>query len=133
MSAITGPNVPKPSPWLSSAILSGETLYISGQCGVDPASGKFIDGTVQDRTTQALKNIEATLKAAGMAVEDLVATTIYLSKYTEDFDNMNKAYIAFFPKGMPLPSRTCIGIAALPKNTDVEITCIATKRPKAKL
>ncbi|GAA5826381.1 hypothetical protein JCM11251_002342 [Rhodosporidiobolus azoricus] len=136
MSAITGPGVPKPSPWLSSAILTesaGPTLYVSGQCGVDPASGNFIGGTVQDRTTQALKNVEAILKAAGLEVQDLVAATIYLSKYKEDFDSMNKAYVAFFPKGMPLPARTCIGVAALPKGTDVEITCIAAKRPTSKL
>ncbi|GAA6045143.1 hypothetical protein JCM8097_006451 [Rhodosporidiobolus ruineniae] len=134
MSAINGPGIPKPSPWLSPAILSGSTLYISGQCGVDPVSGEFLKGTVQDRTAQALKNVEATLRAAGMGLENIVATTIYLSNYKRDFNDMNQAYIAGLSKtDKPLPSRTCIGVANLPKDTDVEITVIAAKEPKAKL
>ncbi|GAA6017960.1 hypothetical protein JCM10207_002720 [Rhodosporidiobolus poonsookiae] len=133
MNVIRPTGTPKPSPWLSPAILSDNGfLHISGTCG-QAESGEFVAGTVQDRTTQALKNIEATLKAAGMGMEDLVATTIYLSAYTRDFDDMNKAYVAAFPTGKPMPTRTCIGVAALPKGTDVEITCVAFKKADAKL
>ncbi|KAM0749682.1 YjgF-like protein [Meredithblackwellia eburnea MCA 4105] len=131
MAAINSPSLPAPPPFLSQAILvqePGQTLYLSGQCGTDPTSGEFIPGTVQDRTTQIFKNAEFVLKEAGMGLEHVVAVTIYLSKYTEDFLPMNEAYIAAFkPTGKPLPSRTCIGVAALPKGTDVEITMVARK------
>ncbi|BGP25195.1 endoribonuclease L-PSP [Rhodotorula toruloides] len=135
MPAITGgPGVPKAASFLSPAVLddNSHTLYLSGQCGVD-LEGNFIEGTVSDRTKQTMRNIAAVLKAAGMGVEDIVSTTIYLSAYTKDFETMNKAYVESFPRGMALPARTCIGVAALPKGTDVEITCIAVKKQKSKL
>ncbi|BGP00052.1 hypothetical protein NBRC10513v2_004275 [Rhodotorula toruloides] len=131
MPAITGgPGVPKAAPFLSPAVLddNSNTLYLSGQCGVD-LEGNFIDGTVADRTKQTMRNIAAVLTAAGM----VVSTTIYLSAYTKDFETMNKAYVESFPRGMALPARTCIGVAALPKGTDVKITCIAVKKQKSKL
>ncbi|GJN91083.1 hypothetical protein Rhopal_004099-T1 [Rhodotorula paludigena] len=134
MPAITAPGAPKPSPYLSSAIQTGNTLYLSGQCGVSPETGEFISGTVGDRTKRAMKNVEAILQAAGMTLADVVSSTIYLSAYTRDFEAMNIAYVESFPRGMTLPARTCIGVAALPKGTDVEISCIAVKQPsKAKL
>ncbi|BGP32664.1 hypothetical protein JCM10296v2_004446 [Rhodotorula toruloides] len=111
---------------------NSNTLYLSGQCGVD-LEGNFIEGTVADRTKQTMRNIAAVLEAAGMGLEDFVSTTIYLSAYTRDFETMNKAYVESFPRGMALPTRTCIGVAALPKGTDVEITCVAVKKQKSKL
>lgn len=70
MPAITAPGAPKPSPYLSSAIQTGNTLYLSGQCGVSPETGEFISGTVGDRTKRAMKNVEAILQAAGMTLAD---------------------------------------------------------------
>lgn len=82
-----------------------------------------------DRTAAAIKQIETSLKEEGLGLEDVVSSVIYLSKYTEDFAEMNKAYVAGFPD--PKPSRTCIGMTALPGGTDVEITCVAAMRTKA--
>ncbi|GAA6064617.1 hypothetical protein JCM10212_006571 [Sporobolomyces blumeae] len=126
MSAISSPDLAPPPPFLSSAVLAQETLYISGCCG-QAKDGSFVGGTVADRTTQAMRNIESILRAAGMSLENVVSSTIYLSKYKEDFDVMNKAYVAAFPPGSRLPARTCIGVASLPKDTDVEITCTAVR------
>lgn len=72
MSVITAPELPAPPAYFSQAILaseSGQTLYLSGQCGTD-STGAFIPGTVKDRTTQIFKNIELVLKAAGFGLGD---------------------------------------------------------------
>ncbi|KAL7416452.1 Endoribonuclease L-PSP/chorismate mutase-like protein [Mrakia frigida] len=125
--ALSSSLAPPPSAYLSSAInapLAG-LVYVSGACGIK--DGKFVEGTVKDRTIQALKNVEALLKEAGLGLEDVVASTIYLSKYTEDFADFNEAYISMFTSD-PKPSRTCIGVANLPAGTDVEITCTALQR-----
>ncbi|BGP40665.1 hypothetical protein JCM10449v2_004627 [Rhodotorula kratochvilovae] len=133
MLPISSPNAPKAAPFLSPAILSGNTLYLSGQCGVDPESGAFIDGTVADRTRRAMANIEALLQAAGMNLGDIVSVQIFLSEYVRDFEAMNEAYIQVFEGYSPMPARYCVGVAALPKGTDVEISCIAVKRSESNL
>ena len=71
-------------------------------------TGSPVEGTVADRTTEALKRIESLLKKEGLGMEDVVSSVIYLSNYTEDFTTMNPAYVAAFPD--PKPSRTCIGV-----------------------
>ncbi|GAA6049691.1 hypothetical protein JCM3770_004411 [Rhodotorula araucariae] len=133
MIPIASPNAPKAAPFLSPAILSGQTLYLSGQCGVDPASGEFVPGTVGDRTRRAMANIDALLRAAGMTLGDIVSVQIFLSAYTRDFEAMNEAYMQAFEGYSPLPARYCVGVAALPKGTDVEISAIAVKRTEATL
>ncbi|BGP16850.1 hypothetical protein JCM10213_003330 [Rhodosporidiobolus nylandii] len=132
MSAVSVPGV-KPNPYLSSAILDGDTLYLSGNVGVDTATGQMVEGSVAERTTQAMKNIGRVVQAVGMGLGDLVTVTIYLSNYTNDFEPMNQAYIAAFPPGARFPARTCIGVAHLPKGTDIEISCIASKKARSKL
>ncbi|KAL8280550.1 hypothetical protein RQP46_007198 [Phenoliferia psychrophenolica] len=129
MSIINSSALPPPPPYFSQAILSpagGDTLYLSGQCGT--LNGVFIEGTVADRTVQIFKNVTAVLAEAGMGLEDIVFVTIYLSKYAEDFGNMNEAYVKVFSStGKALPARACVGVAALPKNTDIEIVVTARK------
>lgn len=72
MSAVTTRNAEDPGPFLTQAVLApaGPTLYVSGQCGVDPATGKCIEGTCADRAVQVLKNLEQVLKAADMDLGD---------------------------------------------------------------
>ncbi|KAI5475244.1 hypothetical protein MNV49_001690 [Pseudohyphozyma bogoriensis] len=126
--AITSSKAPKPAPFLSSAIVAGNTIYCSGACGQDPETGAFIPGTVKDRTIRALKNVQALLQEAGADLKDIVTITIYLGHYVEDFASFNEAYLEVFnPLPGPKPARTCIGVAALPAGTDVEMTCIAVK------
>ncbi|AFR95069.1 hypothetical protein C343_03159 [Cryptococcus neoformans C23] len=125
--SIVDPSGPAPSKFASNMIVSGKTVYLAGAVGTDK-SGQFIPGTIKDRTRQALRNAEERLQFLGLDLSDVVSVTIFLSKYEEDFASMNEAYIASFPTDVPLPVRTCVGVAALPAGTDIEMTLIAAKR-----
>ncbi|TNY21889.1 Endoribonuclease L-PSP/chorismate mutase-like protein [Rhodotorula diobovata] len=134
MSAVTTHNAESPGPFLTQAVLAppGSTLYVSGQCAVDPKTGKCVEGTVADRTTQVLKNLAEVLKAGGMDLGDVVMVNVYLTNHAEDMEPMNEAYMrAFEGFSSPMPARTCVGVSHLPLDTDVEISCVAVKRPAA--
>ncbi|GAA5899016.1 hypothetical protein JCM8208_002977 [Rhodotorula glutinis] len=130
MSAVTTRNAEDPGPFLTQAVLApaGPTLYVSGQCGVDPATGKCVEGTCADRAVQVLKNLEQVLKAADMDLGDIVMAQIYLTNHAEDMEPVNEVYMKAFEGCSPMPARICIGVAALPMGTDVEIACTAVKR-----
>ena len=108
----------------SQAILAGNTLYCSGQLGLDPATGEFAGDDVVSQTIASLKNLGAVLKEAGMGYEDVVKTTVLL-KNMGDFAAMNAEYAKFFKENCP--ARAAFEVAALPKNGLVEIECIAVK------
>lgn len=126
---ITSAKAAPPAPFLSQAQLHGDLMFLSGTCAQNE-KGEWVEGDVKAHTTQILTNIKAILAEAGLGMDNLAAVTIYLSKYTQDFENMNEAYIAAFPKGCRMPTRTCIGVANLPKGTDIEITCTAVRPAK---
>lgn len=112
------------APRFSPGILVDGTLYISGQMGSDVHTGEFPDN-FEDEMKQALNNVGAVLKAAGMNFEDVVAVTVYLSDM-ELFQGMNTVYLTYFKE--PLPTRSTVGVAKLasPKG-HVEITVTAHK------
>ncbi|CED83186.1 Putative translation initiation inhibitor UK114/IBM1 [Phaffia rhodozyma] len=122
---ITSPELPDTLPFLSPALSIQDLVFVSGQCAEDGGSSAH---TVNDRTKSALGNVRVLLKQAGLGLEDVISSTVYLTKYKEDFNMMNQAYIQAFTTGSPFPTRTCIGLERLPGGTDVEITCIAAKR-----
>ncbi|WP_265457227.1 RidA family protein [Enterococcus sp. HY326] len=105
----------------SHSILANTTQYISGQLGLDPTSGKMKDG-VEAQAEQALINLTAILKEAGLTCEDVVKTTIFL-KNMSDFEKINSIYQRFFTTN--LPARSCVEVAALPKGGLFEIEAIA--------
>jgi 2-iminobutanoate/2-iminopropanoate deaminase len=107
------------------AIHTGELLYISGQIPIDPKTGTMVVqyGDIQKQTQIVLNNIDVILKAAGCEKTDVVKTTVFLTKMS-DFDAMNEVYSKFF--GDHKPARSTIGVAALPKNSNVEIETIAS-------
>jgi 2-iminobutanoate/2-iminopropanoate deaminase len=107
----------------SQAIRVGRTVYVSGEIGKDPMTGQFTGPSIGDQTDQALKNVAAILAAAGLTLDNVVTTTVYLLD-VNDFAGMNAAYLSFFTK--PFPARATIQVAALPtKGALVEISAIA--------
>jgi len=107
----------------SQAIRVGRTVYVSGEVGIDPTTGNFKGPSIGDQTDQALMNVAAILAAAGLMLDNVVATTVYLLD-VNDFTGMNAAYANLFSK--PFPARATIQVAALPKKGAlVEISAIA--------
>lgn len=108
----------------SQGIAAGSTAYISGQLPIDPASGEFAGSDIVSQTRQSLKNLQAILEANGMAMTDVVKTTVLLADIAE-FARMNQVYAEFFAE--PYPARAAFQVAALPKGAKVEIEAIAVK------
>ena len=108
----------------SQAIKAGNTIYVSGQLPIDPATGAFAGQDIAAQTRQSLTNLKNILNAAGADLCDVVKTTVYL-KNIADFAAMNEVYAQFFTA--PYPARAAFEVACLPKNALVEIECIAVK------
>ena len=107
----------------SQAIDLGNVVYTSGQIPVNPETGE-IPATIQEQTTQALQNAKAVLEAAGLSMDNVVKTLVFLSDLGE-FTAMNEVYASFFRQ--PYPARSCVQVAAIPKGAKVEIECIAVR------
>ena len=107
----------------SQGIAAGETVYVSGQLPLDPATGAFPEG-IAAQTAQSLKNIQAILAQQGMTLANVVKTTVSLADIN-DFAEMNKVYGEFFTQ--PYPARSAVQVAKLPKDAPLEIECIAVK------
>ncbi|MBR4457850.1 MAG: RidA family protein [Clostridia bacterium] len=108
----------------SQGILAGNTVYVSGQLPIVPATGELLEGSIADQTAQALRNISAILAEAGFEMKDVVKTTVLL-RDIKDFAEMNAAYGLFFAENAP--ARACFQVACLPKNASLEIECIAVR------
>jgi 2-iminobutanoate/2-iminopropanoate deaminase len=109
----------------SQAIRVGDTLFTSGQIPIDPATGNLVPGGIAEQTTRVLENLKAVLSAAGISFTHVVKTTVFL-KDMKDFAAMNEIYATYFaPHGAIPPARSTVQVAALPKDSLVEIECIA--------
>lgn len=106
----------------SQAIKAGNVLYLSGQIGMNPATGELVSPEVGEQTAQALKNMKAVLAAAGASPEQVVKTTVFLTDMA-DFQVVNGVYAATFTSDAP--ARSCVAVAALPKGARVEIEAVA--------
>jgi len=122
--AICSPEAPAAIGPYSQAILTGNTLYISWQLPIDRKTGAFPGDDIKLQTRQALTNIGAILKEAGMDFSNVVKTTVLL-RDIGDFTAMNEVYAEFFRE--PYPARAAFQVAALPKNGMVEIEAVAVK------
>ena len=108
----------------SQAIWAGkEFLFLSGQIGLDPATGQLQEG-LEAQTRQIMENIKAVLEAAGLSLDDVVKTTIYLTDIA-GFPKVNEIYGSYFRE--PYPARSTVAVAALPKGALVEIEVIARR------
>jgi len=121
---IKTPDAPNPVGPYNQAILSGNTLYISGQIAIDPAIGKLITGDAREQTIQVMKNLGAILKAAGMDFSNVVKSSIMVTNL-DHFAQVNEAYGSFF--SIDPPARETLQACRLPLNSDVEISMIAVK------
>lgn len=110
----------------SQAVLAGNTLYTSGQIALDPDTGELINENITEETHAVMKNLEAVLRAAGFAFSDVVKCTIFIRDMGA-FATINEAYSQYF-KSNP-PARETVEVSKLPKNVNVEISCIAVKNP----
>jgi 2-iminobutanoate/2-iminopropanoate deaminase len=104
------------------AVRIGDLIYTAGQGGVDPNTGKLVEGGVEAQATQVMKNLAAVLEAAGSNFDQVVKTTIFL-RYIKDFAAVNEVYASFF-QGQ-VPARSTIAAAALPMAALVEIEMVA--------
>ena len=109
----------------SQAIDCGAFVVTSGQVPFDPATGVLVEGDITVQTRQVLNNIKAVLAAAGLTMDNVVKTTVFLQNMG-DFAAMNAVYAEFFAEGQ-YPARSAVEVAALPKGALVEIETICIK------
>lgn len=114
---------PAPIGPYSQAVLSGNTLYTSGQIALDPQTGELVIEDIETETKQVMENMKAVLDAAGMNFENVIKTTIFISDMN-DFAKINGVYSAYFNE-KTAPARETVQVAKLPKNVNVEISMIA--------
>ncbi|TKJ33950.1 MAG: hypothetical protein CEE38_19085 [Planctomycetes bacterium B3_Pla] len=108
----------------SQAIRVGNTLYLAGQIAIDPATGNFVTGGIEEQTHQVLKNIQAVLRAAGFSISDVVQSHVFLSDLN-NYAAMNAVYATYFQESPP--ARAAIQAAHLPKDALIEIMVTAVK------
>ena len=109
----------------SQAVQAGNMLFVSGQIPIDPATGEFAGSDITTQTNQSLTNVKAILEAAGLTMDAVVKTTVFLSDMN-NFGAMNEVYATFFTEGS-YPARSAVEVARLPKDALVEIEVIAVK------
>lgn len=120
---ISSLSAPKAIGPYSQAILSGDTLYVSGNIPVNPSDGGIPDG-IEAQTKQVFENMKAVLKEAGMNFSDVVKTTAFLTDL-DNFAAFNALYSDYFIA--PYPARSCVEVSKLPKGVLVEVECVAKK------
>ena len=115
---------PEPIGPYSQAIQVGNLLFVSGQVAIQKPSGNVITGSIEEETQQVMKNLEEILKAAGMDFSNVVKCTIFL-KDMNNFPKVNEVYGSRFTTQPP--ARETVEVSRLPKDVNVEISCIAVK------
>ena len=120
--AVSSDQAPKALGPYSQAIRWGNILFISGQVGIDPNTGKLVDGGVEAQARQVFKNLAAILAAAGINFRRLLKATVFL-KNMAHFKAVNEIYAAQVPP--PYPARAAVAVAELPLGAEVEIEAIA--------
>jgi len=106
----------------STATIYGDTVYMSGMIGVDPAVQKPVEGGTLAQAKQVFENIVTVLGELGLTTDDVLKTTVYLTNIG-DFAEVNKMYAEYFAPNFP--ARTCVEVSKLPMNLSIEIECIA--------
>ncbi len=116
---------PKPVGPYSQAVEINGALYLSGQIGIDPKSGKLVDG-FESQVRQVFANLEAVLREGGYSKREVVKVVIYLTDLSR-FSELNKVYEEFFREVEPKPARVTVGVNELPLGAQVEIELTAVK------
>lgn len=118
----TTPDAPD-APFLSQAIISNDTIYVSGQIHGKP-DGSLVEGTVKEKLDQIMQNISAILKAADASVDDIVKVVIYVTDMAQ-MPELNEVYPTYFKE--PFPVREAVCVQALPLGATIEISVVASK------
>jgi 2-iminobutanoate/2-iminopropanoate deaminase len=121
---VTSEAAPKALGPYAQAVDTGSLVFCSGQVGLDPATGRLVDGGIAAETARVCENLQAVLGAAGLALADVVKTTVFLVDLRE-FAAMNEVYARWFPA--PHPARATVQVAALPAGARVEIEAVASR------
>ena len=121
---VFSPDAPAAIGPYSQAVQAGSTVYLSGQLGMNPATGELVSADVREQAAQALKNMKAVLAAVGATPENVVKTTVFLVDMA-DFQAVNAVYAETFASDAP--ARSCVAVAALPKGALFEIEAVAVK------
>ena len=108
----------------SQAIQVGNLVFASGQIPIDPATGNFVAGGVREQARQSLTNVKAILDEAGLTLDNVVKTTVFLADMN-DFADVNAVYAEFFAE--PYPARSAVAVKTLPKGALLEIEVIAAQ------
>jgi 2-iminobutanoate/2-iminopropanoate deaminase len=108
----------------SQAIADGGVLFCSGQLGLDPATGKLVEGGIAAQAERALRNLAAVLDAAGCTFVNVAKVTIFLAEMS-DFAEVNRVYAGFFPD--PEPARSTVAVRELPLGARIEIEALAVR------
>ena len=116
---------PAPIGPYSQAVMANNTLYVSGQIAINPTTGELISGNLTEETKQVMENLKAVLLAAGMNFDNVVKCSIFLSDMN-NFSVVNEIYGSYFSENN-YPARETVEVSVLPKNVNVEISCIAVK------
>jgi len=122
---IQTPNAPAPIGPYNQAILSGDTLYTSGQIAINPRTGELELDSIQQETELVMQNLQAVLAAADMTFENVVKTSIFISDMN-NFAEINSVYGRYFNEATA-PARETVEVANLPKFVNVEISMIAVR------
>lgn len=118
-------NAPRAAGPYSPAVRQNGLVFLSGQIPLDPATGELVTGPIEAQTARVLENLQAVLAGAGLSLNDVVKTTVFL-KDMNNFSRMNEAYAEFF--GNTPPARTTVEVARLPRDVQIEIEAIAMDR-----
>lgn len=121
---VYSPQAPEPIGPYSQAVLAGNMLFVSGQIAIHRTSGNLVTGNIEDETTQVMINLSEVLKAAGLSFSNVVKCSIFL-KDMGNFPRVNEIYAQYFSENPP--ARETVEVSRLPKDVNVEISCIAAK------
>ncbi len=119
---ISARNAPPPAGPYSPAVRLNGFVFLSGQIPLDPKTGQLVGGPIEDQTARVIENLQAVLDGAGLTLDHVVKTTVFL-KDMNNFARMNETYAKYF--GAAPPARTTVEVARLPRNVQVEIEAIA--------
>jgi 2-iminobutanoate/2-iminopropanoate deaminase len=122
---VTSPAAPKAVGAYSPAVKAGNLLFVSGQIPLDPATGALVEGDIAVQTDRVMQNLAALVEAAGVGLDHVVRTTVFLADMN-DFAAMNEVYGRYF--AAPAPARATVQVARLPRDVKVEIDAIALLR-----
>ncbi len=118
---ISTANAPAAIGVYSQAARVGNTIWVSGQIPLDPATKELVSGDMESQVRQVFRNLQAIVEAAGARLDDVVKATVYLIDLSH-FALVNKIMAEYFRE--PYPARAAVGVAALPRGAQIEVECV---------